>query len=246
MAPRQPILIALGVLASTMLAVLGAKIGGLAMAQRLQAQAQEVVARQGGHGVTVRFQTGNGWPTRHAVLDGGKHLNDATRASTARAIAAIPGVGGVRWFNASALVAREQEALRPLHCQDDVAALLRARTIRFEESSAAIDKSSRELVDEVATALRPCLGSIISITGHTDSSGAEPGNLALSQERADAVRDALVQRGIPRDGIRTLGMGSGMPVNGLEPDDPANRRIEFAVIATVPLKPTPVDVPGPM
>ena len=45
-------------------------------------------------------------------------------------------------------------------------------------------------MDEVAAALRPCLGSIIAITGHTDASGPEPGNLALSQERAEAVQAA--------------------------------------------------------
>jgi OOP family OmpA-OmpF porin len=97
----------------------------------------------------------------------------------------------------------------------------------------------------VAAALRPCLGSIIMITGHTDSSGPEPGNIALSRERAEAVRDALVARGIPADGLRASGVGSRDPVDGLAPGDPANRRIEFSVIATVPIKPTPVDTPGP-
>ena len=244
MAPRKNMLIALGAFACILIAMLGARIDGANMARRLHAEAQEVIVREGAHGVTVRFMTANGWPSRHAVLDGGRRLNDDVRARTARSIAAIPGVGGVRWYNASALVAREEALLHPLHCQDDVDALLRARTIRFEESSAAIDSTSQELVDEVAAALRPCIGSIIAITGHTDDSGSEPGNLALSQARADAVREALASRGIPRDGIRSQGIGSGIPVTGLEPDDPANRRIEFSVIATMPLRPTPVDVPG--
>ena len=124
-------------------------------------------------------------------------------------------------------------------------ALLDTRTIRFQGGSAAIDPASDRLVDEVAAALRPCLGSIIAITGHTDNSGAEPANLALSLSRAEAVRSSLIGRGIPADGLRAKGLGSSQPVEGLDPGDPANRRIEFSVIASVPVHPTPVDVPGP-
>jgi OOP family OmpA-OmpF porin len=139
----------------------------------------------------------------------------------------------------------ETPIVNPLHCQDDVNGLLRTRTLRFEGGSARLDRASSTLVDEVAAALRPCLGSIIAITGHTDNTGLEPGNLVLSRERAVAVRDALVARGIPQDGLRTRGMGSQAAVEGLDPGDPANRRIEFAVIATDAVTPTPVDTPGP-
>ena len=163
----------------------------------------------------------------------------------ALAVAAIPGVGGIRWADGTALAQSAAAQVEPLHCQEDVEALLRSRTIRFEEGSARIDAASRGLIDEVAAALRPCLGSIIAITGHTDSSGPEPGNLALSRERAQAIEAALMRRGIPADGLRTRGLGSRSPVQGLEPTDPANRRIEFSVIATKPIRPTPVDTPGP-
>ena len=56
---------------------------------------------------------------------------------------------------------------------------------------------------------------------------------------------ALVGRGIPADGLRAQGIGADRPVEGLEPTDAANRRIEFSVITSVPLRPTPVDTPGP-
>ena len=183
--------------------------------------------------------------SRHPLLTGGEPLDESTRAKIAHAVADMPGVGGIRWSDGDILAEGQEAAFRPLHCQEDVQALLRAHTIRFEESSARIDEASRGLIDEVATALRPCLGAIIQITGHTDRSGPEPGNLALSAERAAAVRTALVRRGIPEDGLRAQGVGSRMPVEGLEATDPANRRIEFSVIATVPIRPTPVDTPAP-
>ena len=66
----------------------------------------------------------------------------------------------------------------------------------------------------------------------------------LSMDRARAVREALIARGIPRDGLRARGVGSSVPVEGLDAEDPANRRIEFSVIRTEPLTPTPIDTPG--
>lgn len=123
--------------------------------------------------------------------------------------------------------------------------ILRTRSIRFAEASAAIDPASGELLDEVAAALRPCGGSIIAITGHTNAQGDEAANLALSSERAVAVRNALAVRGIDMAGLRARGLGSQQTVPGLDPADPANRRIEFSVIAPVSLEPTVVDTPGP-
>ncbi len=242
---RSPLLpLFCGMILCFLLALAGGRTSGPALAGQLAQQAQAAIARAGGSGVIARFATANGWPSRHATLIGGSALDEATRARTAKAVAAIPGAGGVHWADGSALASQSIEEQRPLHCQEDVEALLGARTIRFEESSARIDRASGALVDEVARALRPCLGSIIAITGHTDSSGTEPGNLALSRARADAVLQALIARGIPADGLRARGLGSSVPVEGLDSTDPANRRIEFSVIESVPLKPTPIDTPG--
>ena len=235
-----------GALLTIILAFVGGRVSGPGLARSLSLQAERVISQVSpGSPVQALFAAPRSAPSRHPTLSGGEALDEGTRDRLAKAIAAIPGVGGVRWADGDALVESADAPVQPLHCQEDVEALLRARTIRFEESSARIDAASRELVDEVAQALRPCLGSIIAIDGHTDSSGTEPGNLELSRERAEAVRQALVDRGIPADGLRTRGAGSREPVEGLEPTDPANRRIEFSVIATLPISPTPVDTPGP-
>jgi OOP family OmpA-OmpF porin len=237
--------VALGALLVAALALAGAAITGPRLAQALSGRAETAITQAGGAPVTARFASASGQPSRHPILSGGEGLDEATRDRVAKAVAAIQGVGGIRWADGTAFAESSTAPAEPLHCQEDVEALLRARTIRFEEGSARIDAASRELVDEVAGALRPCLGSIIAITGHTDASGPEAGNLALSRERAEAVEAALVARGIPADGLRSRGRGSRAPVEGLEPADPANRRIEFSVIATQPIRPTPVDTPGP-
>ncbi len=212
--------------------------------ERLEEQSDQAIAEAGGDGVEARFANAVGSPSRHPLLVGGEGLDEATRAKVARAVYAVPGVGGISWSDGTARAESDEPTYQPLHCQEDVEGLLRTRSVRFEEASSALLPASRMLLDEVAEALRPCLGSIIAITGHTDQSGTEPGNLALSMERARAVREALVRRGIPRDGLRASGVGSSRPVEGLAPSDPANRRIEFSVIRTEPLRPTPVDTPG--
>lgn len=234
-----------GALLVALLGWLGARMSAPAILAPLEAQASQAIAAAGGAGIEARFTIGNGTPTRHPTLIGGEEFDDTTRAAVAKAVYAVPGIGSVRWSDGVRNATTIEMQENPLHCQEDVEALLRARTIRFEEGSAAIDAASRDLVDEVANALRPCLGAIIAITGHTDRSGTEPGNLALSQERADAVRQALMRRGIPADGLRARGVGSSQPVEGLAPQDPANRRIDFDVVETVPLAPTPIDTPGP-
>lgn len=127
-------------------------------------------------------------------------------------------------------------------CQSTIDGILKTRTIRFEEASAALDPVSETLLDEVAAALRPCAGSRIAITGHTDAHGDEAVNVALSLDRARTVREALVRRGIARADLRARGRGSAEPVPGLDPADPANRRIEFAVLTPARVKPTPIDV----
>lgn len=202
----------------------------------------------GGRGIAISFRSAQGSLTRHAVLSGGGGLDEATRARAASAIAAVPGVGGASWRGGGVSQrAYIERGVTPgsQHCQKDVEGILESRSIRFSEASAAIDPESVRLLNEVADALRPCVGSIIAITGHTDSKGDPVANLALSRARAASVRWALVGRGIPADGLRATGKGSSDPLPGLAPTDPANRRIEFSLIETVPLQPTPVDTPGP-
>lgn len=210
----------------------------------LERQAREVAREAGAGLIDIRFETDEGWLTRHPHLGGGKGLPDEIRSAAAAAIVEVPGIGGVRWEDPGVVKGRGGGS-GALHCQEDVEAIVKARSIRFADSSADIDQASQTVLNEVASALLPCVGSIIAITGHTDNNGDVSANLALSRARAEAVRWALIGRGIPADGLRATGKGSEEPIEGLDPSDSANRRIEFSVIETAPLLPTPIDTPGP-
>ena len=77
------------------------------------------------------------------------------------------------------------------------------------------------------------------MTGHTDRLGTDAHNQPLSLRRADAVRDYLVSKGVPRDKIETIGMGEKQPLPGVVCDQKnqkalieclaPNRRVEVEV-----------------
>lgn len=241
MNPRRASLILAGAAVSLGLSILGTRLVGPEFIRGLESRADAARGAVGGAGVEIAFRDRYGWLTRHPILSGGARLDAPTRTRVAAAVAAVPGIGGVSW-------SRERDGApqaATLRCQDEVEAILESRTIRFSQASASVDPASAGLLDEVAHALRPCVGSVIAVTGHTDANGNPEANVALSRARAEAVRRELVVRGIPAGGLRATGVGSKQPVSGLDPLDPANRRIEFSVIAAAPVKPTPIDTPGP-
>ena len=240
MNPRRASLILAGAVFSLALSFAGTRLVGPTFVAGLESQANVARDAVGGQAVKLAFHDPYGWLTRHPILSGGKTLDAATRTRVAASVAAVPGIGGISWSRE-----RDEEPVTTLRCQDEVEAILKSRTIRFSEASARVDPASARLLDEVANALHPCVGSIIAVTGHTDGNGNPEANIALSRARAEAVRWELVARGIPTDGLRATGVGSRQPVPGLHPLDPANRRIEFSVITSAPVKPTPIDTPGP-
>ncbi len=82
-------------------------------------------------------------------------------------------------------------------------------------------------LDSFISAVRQRVSNIISIFGHTDSLGTDPYNDALSERRANRVRDYLLDSGIPRRDISVKGMGEGSPVadNDTRSGRAKNRRV---------------------
>lgn len=108
-------------------------------------------------------------------------------------------------------------------------------SIHFEAASAKILPESEPTLDGVARMLALVPGRCVFIEGHADASGKADKNLALSRERADAVRDYLVERGkLDARYLVPLGRGAASPPAGVDALDPQNRRVVFKVVTGTP------------
>ena len=58
------------------------------------------------------------------------------------------------------------------------------------------------------------------MTGHTDRWARRPTTRSCRERRADAVRDYLVSKGVPKDKIEAIGMGEKQPVGAVRPEEP--------------------------
>ena len=99
-------------------------------------------------------------------------------------------------------------------------------------SSDKIEPESFPMLDKIADAMKNNPNMKILVTGHTDDVGSDDRNLSLSVRRAASVKDALVQRGIGTDRIKTVGRGESQPIapNTSEENRRINRRTEFTII----------------
>lgn len=116
-------------------------------------------------------------------------------------------------------------------CADAFASALDGTTINFARASAVIQKESRPLLDKLAAIAKRCKGYRLTVEGHTDLTGSPRANLTLSKKRAEAVRWALVDRGIDMDHIAAEGFGATRPLeSGITAEANArNRRIAITV-----------------
>lgn len=106
------------------------------------------------------------------------------------------------------------------------------RKIEFPRSEATLSTRSWPLLDELVQIASDCPGATIDITGHTDNTGEESGNLALSQGRAGAIAAYMIGKGIATERIVVKGAGSALPL--VDEDTPQahqlNRRIEIELV----------------
>ena len=102
-------------------------------------------------------------------------------------------------------------------------------SIRFNRNSATLTENAKEVLEDVAAAILGYSDLVVEIAGHTDTTGDAVRNLSLSQQRAAAVRDYLVEINVPANRLSPIGYGETTPIrdNGTSAGRAANRRIEF-------------------
>lgn len=122
-------------------------------------------------------------------------------------------------------------------CPDELPEVVKKFTgtiegIFFEFNEAKIRPESKPVLDDAVETLKEFDTIRVRITGHTDDVGTEEFNQELSEKRAAAVKQYLVEHGIDASRIETVGRGSSVPLvpNTSDENRAKNRRIEFQVI----------------
>ena len=105
--------------------------------------------------------------------------------------------------------------------------------VQFDTGKATIKKASSELLDEVAQVLsqHPEMTKV-EVQGHTDNRGSAGLNKKLSQARAEAVRKALIARGVGAERLSAAGFGPDRPIADNDTDEgrQRNRRVQFLIV----------------
>lgn len=116
-------------------------------------------------------------------------------------------------------------------CQQQFNQLLSETKIHFKHALSEIDPVSMELLDKLADSAGQCKQATIEIAGYTDSSGDGERNMELSYRRAQAVKEALVSRGITTERLLVKGYGQNNPIadNSTPEGRALNRRIELNI-----------------
>ncbi|MCB9168968.1 MAG: PD40 domain-containing protein [Flavobacteriales bacterium] len=118
--------------------------------------------------------------------------------------------------------------LNPLEAGETVA----LRNIFFETASFALLPASNAELDKLVKLMQDNPSLHIELGGHTDDVGSEADNLRLSDQRANAVREYLIGKGIDAERVRAIGYGETRPIasNDTEEGRAQNRRTEVKVL----------------
>jgi outer membrane protein OmpA-like peptidoglycan-associated protein len=136
---------------------------------------------------------------------------------------------------ANAKAATALTTLKSGFSANDLTTALNQSIINFPSGNAEVPAGMTAFLQTAASDLKQVqlpAGSVLEIAGYTDNTGDQAANVALSQQRADAVRNVLIKAGVNADMLVAKGYGSADPIasNDLLEGRFRNRRIEYRVV----------------
>jgi outer membrane protein OmpA-like peptidoglycan-associated protein len=101
--------------------------------------------------------------------------------------------------------------------------------VNFDNDMAVLRPEASAILDQAAESLKAWGDVKVEVAGHTDSRSSDAYNMTLSQNRANAVREYLVGKGIAAERLTAKGYGESQPVadNDTEEGRFKNRRVEL-------------------
>ena len=150
------------------------------------------------------------------------------------------GLGGLAGAGIGAYMDKQERDLRARTAGTDVQVIRRGDDlvlnipsgITFAYDSATVQPQFQRTLDQVAGTLAEYKETYIDVYGHTDSTGSDQYNEALSQRRATSVADYLSAHGVQSARIGTRGYGETQPIasNDTDAGRAANRRVEVKIV----------------
>ncbi|GAB3897686.1 OmpA family protein [Spirosoma agri] len=104
--------------------------------------------------------------------------------------------------------------------------------IFFDVGKAELRPESNPELDRLVNTFNETPKLVIEVQGHTDNTGSKEINAKLSQDRADAVREYFISKGIEPDRVASKGFGEAKPIatNDTDQGRQKNRRVEFVIL----------------
>ncbi len=167
------------------------------------------------------------------LLSGDSAASRRDHAAIGAAVGAAAG-GGIGYY-----MDRQEQQLRErlqgtgigVERQGNDIVLNMPNKVTFGVDSSELSGEARQALNDVTAVLRQYPETRITVAGYTDSTGAEDYNQRLSERRAAAVSNYLVQGGVESQRLNRVGYGESQPVasNDTEQGRAQNRRVEITV-----------------
>ena len=158
---------------------------------------------------------------------------DAESTAIGAGIGAI--LGGIAGNQIGAYMDRQEQALRDALAASEAASIQREQNVlmatfksevMFDFDSASIKPGGLTEISRTAAVLNSYPQTLLRVEGHTDQVGAEDYNQKLSEQRAIAVKNALIQNNVDSRRITTIGFGESQPISS---EDAVNRRVTIRI-----------------
>ncbi|OEU49584.1 MAG: hypothetical protein BA872_02810 [Desulfobacterales bacterium C00003060] len=147
-------------------------------------------------------------------------------------------IGGIAGYSIGAYMDSQEQELRVAMAANDAASIQRTQDVLtatfksdifFDFDSSTLKPGAYAEIGRVSDVLNRYPQTTIRVEGYTDSKGSEAYNQNLSQGRALAVKNALIQRGVDPRRIQAIGYGESQPISS---SDAMNRRVNIVITPT--------------